>query len=151
MDLYFCVWFCSLCVEGQSSGAPPSAFQVPYDSFRKQHDSTETNDSHDINSSVDVVGDVKSKELEYDFYCFFLSSQRLELYKSIDYRCEDMLLGNRIFMHPQWVLFCFLCFRLAYYLNWYVIKKLKAAKSGGICFSRQYGSHTSSFRSWIWQ
>ncbi|EXC18506.1 tRNA dimethylallyltransferase 9 [Morus notabilis] len=89
----------------KSSGAPPSAFQVPYDSFRKQHDSTEANGSHDINSSVDVVGDVKSKDLEYDFYCFFLSSQRLELYKSISYRCEDMLLGDDgILTEARWLL-----------------------------------------------
>lgn len=89
---------CSLSVEWQSSGSPPSAFQLPYDYFRKQSDSAATNGSHDINSSVDVVEDKKSKELDYDFNCFFLSSQRLELYKSIDFRCEDMLLGKS-FMH----------------------------------------------------
>ncbi|GMN54407.1 hypothetical protein TIFTF001_023529 [Ficus carica] len=89
----------------KSSGSPPSAFQVPYDSFRKQSDSAATNGSHDINSSVDVVEDKKSKELDYDFNCFFLSSQRLELYKSIDFRCEDMLLGgDGLLSEARWLL-----------------------------------------------
>ena len=85
---------CLYSVKWQSSGSPPSAFQVPYDSFRKQRDPTVSNGAHDINSSVDVVEDVKLKELDYDFICFFLTNQRLDLYRSIDCRCEDMLTGK---------------------------------------------------------
>lgn len=80
-------------LERQSSGSPPSAFGVPYDSFRKQPVSAEADGSPEINPSADLGLDIKSRELDYEFYCFFLSSQRLDLYKSLDYRCEDMLLG----------------------------------------------------------
>ena len=31
--------------------------------------------------------------MDYDFACFFLSSPRLDLYRSIDLRCEDMVSG----------------------------------------------------------
>uniref|UniRef100_F6H1X9 tRNA dimethylallyltransferase n=1 Tax=Vitis vinifera TaxID=29760 RepID=F6H1X9_VITVI len=51
----------------KSSGSPPSAFHVPYDSFREH--------------------------------------QRLELYRSIDLRCEDMLLGSDgILSEARWLL-----------------------------------------------
>ncbi|KAF5205666.1 tRNA dimethylallyltransferase, partial [Thalictrum thalictroides] len=75
----------------KSSGSPPSAFQVPYDSFRNPSDSGAAgppNDSAIINNQIEE--DV-SKDLDYDFKCFFLSSQRLDLYRLIDQRCEDML------------------------------------------------------------
>lgn len=78
----------------QSSGSPPSAFKVPYDSFKGQRNSIGTDRSDDINPSADGLEETKSKDLDYDFICFFLSSQRLDLYRSIDYRCEDMLLGT---------------------------------------------------------
>ncbi|KAM1805102.1 hypothetical protein ACFX12_030892 [Malus domestica] len=82
-----------------SSGSPPSAFQVPYDSFRKQCD------ANDASPSTDVMEEVKSKELDYDFLCFFLSSKRVDLYKSIDYRCEDMLSGSDgILSEANWLL-----------------------------------------------
>ncbi|KAB2615971.1 tRNA dimethylallyltransferase 9 [Pyrus ussuriensis x Pyrus communis] len=83
----------------KSSGSPPSAFQVPYDSFRKQCD------ANDARPSTDVVEEVKSKELDYDFICFFLSSKRVDLYKSIDYRCEDMLsVNDDILSEANWLL-----------------------------------------------
>ncbi|KAM1169095.1 hypothetical protein ACFX13_031642 [Malus domestica] len=82
-----------------SSGSPPSAFQMPYDSFRKQCD------ANDASPSTDVTEEVKSKELDYDFICFFLSSKRVDLYKSIDYRCEDMLSGSDgILSEANWLL-----------------------------------------------
>ena len=77
----------SLCL--QSSGLPPSAFQLPYDSFKAQFDSDVSDDSHDI----DEIKEGRSKDLDYDFACFFLSSPRLDLYRSIDLRCEDMVSG----------------------------------------------------------
>lgn len=79
----------------QSSGAPPSAFQVPYDSFRENFESDEA-DAVDINSASDGLLESKSKDLDYEFICVFLSTQRLDLYRSIDFRCEDMLLGKRM-------------------------------------------------------
>lgn len=84
----------------QSSGLPPSAFQVPYTSFREVSSSSVSVHSHDSNSSTDELEDVdqpeegNSRDLDYDFTCFFLSSQRLDLYRSIDFRCEDMLSGK---------------------------------------------------------
>ncbi|XP_024159621.1 tRNA dimethylallyltransferase 9 isoform X4 [Rosa chinensis] len=88
----------------KSSGSPPSAFEVPYDSFRKECDSSVV-DTNDINSSADVVEEVKSKELDYDFICFFLSNQRVDLYRSIDWRCEDMVSGtDGILSEARWLL-----------------------------------------------
>ncbi|KAM5586209.1 tRNA dimethylallyltransferase 9 [Rosa sericea] len=88
----------------KSSGSPPSAFEVPYDSFRKECDSSVV-DTNDISSSADVVEEVKSKELDYDFICFFLSNQRVDLYRSIDWRCEDMVSGtDGILSEARWLL-----------------------------------------------
>ena len=96
--------------EWQSSGSPPSAFAIPYDSFRKQCDSTVRDSSHDMNSSAEPTEDIKSKELDYDFMCFFLSSQRLDLYRSIDQRCEDMVSGKSYCITFILVFFFSLCF-----------------------------------------
>ncbi|KAJ9671500.1 hypothetical protein PVL29_025280 [Vitis rotundifolia] len=87
----------------KSSGSPPSAFHVPYDSFRER--SSSLDHSHDVNSSSDGSKENKSKELDFEFICFFLSSQRLDLYRSIDFRCEDMLLGSDgILSEARWLL-----------------------------------------------
>ncbi|XP_028077284.1 tRNA dimethylallyltransferase 9 isoform X2 [Camellia sinensis] len=75
----------------KASGSPPSAFQVPYDLFREQFDSSVTDCSLDNYSSGDAHEESESMNLDYEFVCFFLSSQRLELYRLIDFRCEDML------------------------------------------------------------
>ncbi|KAG8386393.1 hypothetical protein BUALT_Bualt03G0144200 [Buddleja alternifolia] len=85
------------------SGAPPSAFQVPYNSFKETFESSET-DASDINSSSAEVQESKSKDLDYEFLCFFLSTQRLDLYRSIDFRCEDMLLDDGILSEAKWLL-----------------------------------------------
>ncbi|KAE8124735.1 hypothetical protein FH972_019592 [Carpinus fangiana] len=88
----------------KSSGSPPSAFRVPYDSFREQCSSV-ADSSHDVNSSADALEENESKDLDYDFICFFLSTQRVDLYKSIDYRCEDMLSGSDgILSEARWLL-----------------------------------------------
>uniref|UniRef100_A0A2N9EYH4 tRNA dimethylallyltransferase 9 n=1 Tax=Fagus sylvatica TaxID=28930 RepID=A0A2N9EYH4_FAGSY len=88
----------------KSSGSPPSAFQVPYHSFREQGGSV-TDSSDDVNYSADSLEENKSKDLDYDFNCFFLSSQRVDLYRLIDYRCEDMLSGSDgILSEARWLL-----------------------------------------------
>ncbi|GMY32002.1 tRNA dimethylallyltransferase 9 isoform X1 [Fagus crenata] len=88
----------------KSSGSPPSAFQVPYNSFREQGGSV-TDSSDDVNYSADSLEENKSKDLDYDFNCFFLSSQRVDLYRLIDYRCEDMLSGSDgILSEARWLL-----------------------------------------------
>ncbi|XP_050247758.1 tRNA dimethylallyltransferase 9 isoform X1 [Quercus robur] len=88
----------------KSSGSPPSAFRVPYDSFKEQC-SNVTDSSHGVNYSTDALEENKSKDLDYDFNCFFLSSQRLDLYRLIDYRCEDMLSGgDGILSEAKWLL-----------------------------------------------
>ncbi|KAK1297516.1 tRNA dimethylallyltransferase 9 [Acorus calamus] len=72
----------------RATGAPPSAIEVPYDSFRDRTAEP-------------------SKELEYDFICFFLSSPRVELYRLIDLRCEEMLVGSPgILSEASWLLDC---------------------------------------------
>ncbi|RDX98934.1 tRNA dimethylallyltransferase 9, partial [Mucuna pruriens] len=91
----------------KSSGSPPSAFRIPYDSFREQaeYSVADGSESSDMNTYGDAMEEANSSELEYEFMCFFLSSQRLDLYKSIDYRCEDMLLGrDGILSEAQWLL-----------------------------------------------
>lgn len=112
LRLYSCFVFWML----QSSGSPPSAFRVPYDSFRESIDSRVTECSLDDGSSDDRIEESKSTDLDYEFNCFFLSGQRLDLYRSIDLRCEDMLLGKYV-MHVNFVpLFSFRSQKL-----WYVL------------------------------
>ena len=77
----------------QSSGTSPSAFKVPYNSFKEKLESNDA-ESSDIHSSNSEPQKKDSNDLDYDFVCFFLSTQRLDLYRSIDFRCEDMLLGK---------------------------------------------------------
>lgn len=79
----------------KSSGSPPSAFRLPYDSFKEQSIAVMPNNSHDS----------QSKDLDYDFICFFLTSSRMDLYRSIDFRCEDMLSGSDgILAEVKWLL-----------------------------------------------
>ena len=64
----------------KSSGSPPSSFPLP----------------SSINSESD---------LDYEFLCFFLSSPRLNLYRSIDLRCEEMVADERgILAEASWML-----------------------------------------------
>ncbi|GLT51642.1 hypothetical protein SLA2020_250390 [Shorea laevis] len=89
----------------RSTGSPPSAFHIPYDSFKQQFDSSETNDCHNLNPSRDVPKQVTAKELDYEFICFFLSSPRLDLYRLIDLRCEEMLTGtDGILSEARWLI-----------------------------------------------
>ncbi|XP_047334014.1 tRNA dimethylallyltransferase 9 [Impatiens glandulifera] len=89
----------------KSSGLPPSAYEVPYESFKQQAHSSLDDCPQDINYSGDGVDDHKSKHLEYDFMCFFLSSHRIDLYRMIDYRCEDMLSGtDGLLSEAKWLL-----------------------------------------------
>ncbi|XP_065861995.1 tRNA dimethylallyltransferase 9 isoform X2 [Euphorbia lathyris] len=89
----------------KASGSPPSAFQVPYDSFKDQVGTSLTERSPDVNPPGDLSEQVKPKDLDYNFICFFLSTPRLDLYRSIDYRCEDMLSGtDGILSEAKWLL-----------------------------------------------
>nr|QAU09260.1 isopentenyltransferase 9 [Streptocarpus rexii] len=87
----------------KSSGASPSAFPLPYNSFKEKSGSSEV-EVLEMNSSTDELHDSKSKDLDFDFICFFLSTHRLDLYRSIDFRCEDMLLDGGILTEAQWLL-----------------------------------------------
>lgn len=102
LTIYWIIWnifinspFVYTFLKWQSSGSPPSAFRVPYDSFREQgeYGVADGSELSDMNTYGDAMEKTNSSELDYEFMCFFLSSHRLDLYKSIDYRCEDMLLG----------------------------------------------------------
>ncbi|GLU15347.1 hypothetical protein SLE2022_318450 [Rubroshorea leprosula] len=89
----------------KSTGSPRSAFHIPYDSFKQQFDSSGANDSHNLNPSRVVPEQVTAKELDYEFICFFLSSPRLDLYRLIDLRCEEMLTGtDGILSEARWLL-----------------------------------------------
>ncbi|GMI63613.1 isopentenyltransferase 9, ARABIDOPSIS THALIANA ISOPENTENYLTRANSFERASE 9 [Hibiscus trionum] len=87
----------------RSSGSPPSAFQVPYDSFKHQNDQSETIDTCDLKSSTGGLEQAKVKDLDYDFICFFLTNRRLDLYRLIDLRCEHML-SDGILSEARWLL-----------------------------------------------
>nr|XP_043628028.1 tRNA dimethylallyltransferase 9 [Erigeron canadensis] len=87
----------------KSTGLPPSAFPVPYDSFKGKVDSPSKEDSIDILTNINP--DVKQKDLDYEFMCFFLSTSRTDLYRSIDLRCEDMISGDKgILSEARWLL-----------------------------------------------
>ncbi|XP_073029013.1 tRNA dimethylallyltransferase 9 [Primulina eburnea] len=85
------------------SGASPSSFPLPYNSFKEKFESSELK-ALEINPSTDELHDTKSKDLDFDFICFFLSTNRLDLYRSIDFRCEDMLLDGGILTEAKWLL-----------------------------------------------
>ncbi|XP_004137218.1 tRNA dimethylallyltransferase 9 isoform X4 [Cucumis sativus] len=93
----------------KASGSPQSAFQVPYDTFRQDHVSGAASSFQGADHSVDPHDysseEIGTKELDYEFICFFLSSPRLNLYRSIDFRCEDMILGSDgILSEATWLL-----------------------------------------------
>ncbi|KAJ0261235.1 tRNA dimethylallyltransferase 9 [Hirschfeldia incana] len=91
----------------KSTGSPPSSFRVPYDSFRESLNSApDANDdfSEDGSSADTSIQNIQT-DLDYDFLCFFLSSPRIDLYRSIDFRCEDMLSGaNGVLSEARWLL-----------------------------------------------
>ncbi|GER53814.1 tRNA dimethylallyltransferase 9 [Striga asiatica] len=87
----------------KSSGVSPSTIEVPYDSFKEKLRSSDAEDAFDGGCS-DVEPDEKKSKLDYDFSCFFLSTQRMDLYRSIDFRCEDMLLDDGILSEANWLL-----------------------------------------------
>ncbi|GMH05596.1 hypothetical protein Nepgr_007436 [Nepenthes gracilis] len=87
------------------SGSPPSAFQLPYDSFKEQFSSAVANNPLEGGSCINGVQQGQLKDLDYNFICFFLTSQRLDLYRSIDFRCEDMISGSDgILSEAKWLL-----------------------------------------------
>ncbi|KAL8131550.1 tRNA dimethylallyltransferase 9 [Apium graveolens] len=89
----------------KSSGSPPSAFHVPYDSFREPN--SPNVDDHCSSSSLNNQPQESRSpgDLDYDFSCFFLSSPRMDLYRSIDFRCEDMVSGSDgILSEAKWLL-----------------------------------------------
>uniref|UniRef100_A0ACD5T8Q3 Uncharacterized protein n=1 Tax=Avena sativa TaxID=4498 RepID=A0ACD5T8Q3_AVESA len=77
----------------RSSGSPPSAFTLPYSSFQDT-------------KLTDSPMDCQVKEMDYDFLCIFLASPRVELYRSIDLRCEEMLAdtGRGLLSEASWLL-----------------------------------------------
>nr|GEX14581.1 tRNA dimethylallyltransferase 9 [Tanacetum cinerariifolium] len=86
----------------KSSGLPPSVFPVPYDSFKGQVDSHST--ELGIATSTGAIVEEKQKDLDYNFICFFLSTSRMDLYRSIDLWCEDMISGDKgILSEARWL------------------------------------------------
>uniref|UniRef100_A0A0E0AER5 tRNA dimethylallyltransferase n=1 Tax=Oryza glumipatula TaxID=40148 RepID=A0A0E0AER5_9ORYZ len=67
----------------RSSGSPPSAFSLPYNAYNLNH--------HRRLSLTNQADQPTELELDYDFLCIFLACPRVELYRSIDLRCEEML------------------------------------------------------------
>ncbi|EPS66580.1 hypothetical protein M569_08195, partial [Genlisea aurea] len=80
----------------KSSGAPPSAFQVPYNTLKEK-----------VQLRDHVSGSIGKEfegSLDYEFICFFLTTQRPDLYRSIDLRCETMILDGGILSEAKWLL-----------------------------------------------
>ncbi|KAJ3672275.1 hypothetical protein LUZ60_006996 [Juncus effusus] len=74
-----------------SGGYPPSSFQVPYDQFRTDLKADDLDLDYD--------------DLDYEFICIFLTRQRIELYRSIDLRCEEMVMDlNGLLYEASWLL-----------------------------------------------
>ncbi|XP_010454297.1 PREDICTED: tRNA dimethylallyltransferase 9 isoform X1 [Camelina sativa] len=89
----------------KSTGLPPSSFRIPYDSFRENLNLPDADDFVEDGSSPDISIQNIETDLDYDFLCFFLSSPRVALYRSIDFRCEDMLSGpNGVLSEARWLL-----------------------------------------------
>ncbi|XP_023636458.1 tRNA dimethylallyltransferase 9 isoform X2 [Capsella rubella] len=89
----------------KSTGSPPSSFRIPYDSFRENLNSLDVDDFLEDDCSADISIQNIETDLDYDFLCFFLSSPRVALYRSIDFRCEDMLSGsNGVLSEAKWLL-----------------------------------------------
>ncbi|KAL1189162.1 tRNA dimethylallyltransferase 9 [Cardamine amara subsp. amara] len=89
----------------KSTGSPPSAFRLPYDSFRESLDTPDANDSDDYGSPTDISIQNIETDLDYDFLCFFLSTPRVALYRSIDFRCEDMISSaDGVLSEARWLL-----------------------------------------------
>ncbi|KAG9446125.1 hypothetical protein H6P81_012253 [Aristolochia fimbriata] len=88
----------------KATGSPPSAFHVPYDSFRDQLNSSASLPCHG-DKPPNHNEENLTKDLDYDFICFFLSSQRTELYRRIDLRCEEMLTETEgLLSEAMWLL-----------------------------------------------
>lgn len=89
----------------RSSGSPPSAFSLPYDSFRGQPDSRLSGPSVDGTADLNNLQENPAKDLDYEFICLFLTSPRLDLYRSIDLRCEEMLMETGgLLSEASWLL-----------------------------------------------
>ncbi|KFK26250.1 hypothetical protein AALP_AA8G222700 [Arabis alpina] len=89
----------------KTTGSPPSSFRVPYDSFRENLNSPDVNDIHGNGEAADISIQNIQTDLDYDFLCFFLSSPRVDLYRSIDFRCEDMVKGaDGLLSEARWLL-----------------------------------------------
>ncbi|KAL4204633.1 hypothetical protein AMTRI_Chr01g132970 [Amborella trichopoda] len=89
----------------KATGSPPSAFHNPYDYFRKQLESKASDPFCDSISSADASGENLFENLDYEFLCFFLSCPRMDLYRLIDLRCEEMLKESQgILFEASWLL-----------------------------------------------
>lgn len=89
----------------RSSGLPPSAFSVPYDSYCQGIDPSLTNTSVANHSYVENSNYHHPKNLDYDFICFFLTVPRVDLYRAIDLRCENMLMETEgLLSEASWLL-----------------------------------------------
>eukprot|EP01018_Ginkgo_biloba_P000811 Gb_23529 [translate_table: standard] len=89
----------------KASGIPRTSFPVPYDSLKGQGASRISVSSSDVTHAEDETMQGFFKELDYDFLCFFLSVERIDLYRQIDHRCEEMLTGSGgLLAEASWLL-----------------------------------------------
>ncbi|GLJ38670.1 hypothetical protein SUGI_0788280 [Cryptomeria japonica] len=89
----------------EAARVPRSSFPVPYDIFKEKEASITTVSSFNNIYQEDETAKSSFTHLDYEFLCFFLSVQRTELYKKIDQRCEEMLIGsNGLLAEASWLL-----------------------------------------------
>ncbi|KAG6548363.1 hypothetical protein Mapa_010142 [Marchantia paleacea] len=84
------------------SGRPQSSFPLPW---ARDSSVTGGTDSYGGALNPGQTSGSESTELDYDFQCYFMYTQRMDLYRRIDQRCEEMLTDtDGLLREASWLL-----------------------------------------------
>ncbi|KAL3684672.1 hypothetical protein R1sor_002694 [Riccia sorocarpa] len=72
------------------SGRPQSSFPLPWVTAKESSADVETDSGEPPLKPRQIPG-TDGSELDYDFQCYFMYLKRVDLYRRIDQRCEEML------------------------------------------------------------
>ncbi|KAL2652879.1 hypothetical protein R1flu_021007 [Riccia fluitans] len=73
------------------SGRPQSSFPLPWVTAKESTAEVKTDSREPPLKSRQTPDAESSKLLDYDFQCYFMNIKRVDLYRRIDQRCEEML------------------------------------------------------------